>query len=182
MADTIIPFTGAEVVKVIDGRYNSYRQAIGDSQYTEALPLALSANSEVLLTNNASLSNSVTSPAYITSRWNTTSNKIAMPEELDSPTYVNDLTLSFNPSVAAAGKGIIRVYIDESGTRDFTSDPLIRSYDFNYKSTVEPVSVVSTWFFGDDTGYDAKNNGIYFTIETDANGDLYEIFFSIYRT
>lgn len=179
---TILGFTGKEINDVIDGRYNSFRQAIGDSQYTVGSPLAVPANTETLLTNDALLSSDVSAPSYITSRWDATNSKIAMPEELDAPTYVNDITLTFDPTVSAAGKGVIKLYIDESGTRDFSTDPLIRSYDFEYKSVAEAVSIISTWFFGDATGFDAKNNGVYFTIETDANGDLYEIFFSIYRT
>jgi len=179
---TILGFTGSEVQKVIDGRRNSFRQSINDSQYVLATPRALTANTEYLLTNNAQLSNDVTSPAYITSRWDAVNNKMVTPEELDTPTYVNDLTFTFDPTVASAGKGKIRVYIDESGTRDFTTDPQIRSYDFEYKSTPEPVSQVTTWFLGEATGFDAKNNGVYFTVEVEGDGDLYGTFFSIYRT
>lgn len=177
-----LSFTTAEIEKVLDGRYNTFRQAILDGQYTLASPRALLASTEVVLTNNAALTNSVTSPTYITSRWSTSNSKISMPEELDNPTYVNDLTFTFDPTSASAGEGTIRLYIDESGTRNFATDPLIRSYPFDFKAAPEPVSVISTWFFGEDVGFDAKNNGVYFTVEVSLAGDLYETFFSIYRT
>lgn len=177
-----VKFTTTQIEQVLDGRFNSFRQALNDSQYVLATPRALLDSTQYVITNNGGLSNEVTSPTYITSRWDSTNNKIAMPEELDNPTYVNDLTFTFDPTSPSPGEGTVRVYIDESGTRDFTTDPLIRSYPFDFKADPEPVSVISTWFFGDATGFDAKNNGVYFTVEVSLAGDLYGTFFSIYRT
>lgn len=177
-----LPFTGEEVKNVLDGRYNSFVHAIGDSLYTQASPRTLLANTEYHLTNDTLATNNTSAPTYITSRWNTTDNKISMPEELDSPVYVNDITLTFAPQSANTGKGLLRVYIDESGTQDFANDPLIRAYQFDYKGVPEPISEITTWFFGSDIGFDAKNNGVYFTIESELAGNLYDVFFSIYRT
>lgn len=175
-------FTQTEVDNIVDGRMNSFRQGVGDSTYTVGSPLALVAGVEVLLTNDALAVNDVTSPDYIASRWDELTSKLAMPDEYDAPTYVNDLQFTYDPSVAAAGKILIRVYIDESGTRDFSTDPLIRTYTADYKAAAEQVGAVTTWYFGDTTGFDAKNNGVYFTVEAEANGSLYGAFFSLYRT
>lgn len=178
----VIKFTSAEVEKVLDGRYNSFRQAILDATYTSGSPLALSASTETLLTNDAAGFNVVTAPTYIASRWSVANSKLAVPDELDNPTYVNDLQFTFDPTVASAGTVTIRVYIDESGTRNFGTDPLIRTYSVDYKAIAEVVSVISTWYMGDDVGFDAKNNGVYFTVEASGAGDLYGTFFSLYRT
>lgn len=176
-----ISFSVAELDKIIDGRYNSFRQAIGDSQYTLASPRALAADTEYLLTNDTLLINSVTAPSYITSRYDAVTNKIAFPEELDSPTYINDMQFTFNPTVAAAGTITVTLYVDESGTRDFTSDPAIRTYRSSYKATPEIVSILGSWYLGTDLGYDAKNAGVYATISASGAGDFYGFFESIYR-
>jgi len=173
-------FTTAQIEQAIDGRINSFRQAIQDS-HTSVDAIAISAGTEVLITNDADISNE-TSPAYITSRWNATDSKIAMPEIHDHPTFINDISFTFDPTAASAGEITIRTYIDESGTRNFGTDPLIRTYTRKYKAVAEPISLLAGWFFGSGTGYDAKNNGVYFTIEADGAGDLYGIYMSIYHT
>lgn len=142
----------------------------------------MAAGTEYKLTNNGGLSNEVTSPTYFTDRWDTTNFKISAITELDTPTFVNDVSFTFDPTIASPGLLTVRVYIDESGTQDFSTDPLIRSYTADYKGTPEPISIVCTWFFGESVGFDAKNNGVYFTIESENAGDLYDTFFAIYRT
>ena len=120
--------------------------------------------------------NDVNAPAYITSRWDTTNNKIAFPEALDKPTYVADTSFIFDPTASAAGKGLIRVYIDDTTPKN------IRTYEFEYKSTPQIVNVIATWYLGEDTGYNAKSDGVYFTVEFDQAGSLYSKGSVIYRT
>lgn len=169
-------FTGAEIEKVIDGRYNNFKQSIlGDNS------IAVSANSEFLFVNNGLVANEVSAPTYITSRWSSVNSKIAFPEELDAPTYVVDMAPLFTPTSVNEGSATMRIYIDESGTRDFSTDPLIRTYNSRYKGT-DLVSIVGTWFLGSSSGFDAKNNGVYFTLEFENAGTLSALYHVIYRT
>lgn len=171
-----LKFTTAEIEKILDGRLNSFKQSVNGNN-----TIAISANTEVLFVNNGAVINNTTAPTYITSRWNVTNSKIAIPEELDAPTYVVDMASTFTPTSVNEGTAIMKIYIDESGTRDFTTDPLIRTYHSRYKGT-DLVSVVGTWFLGSGTGYDAKNNGIYFTMEFENAGTLSSPYHVIYRT
>ena len=172
-----LSFTGDSVNKVIDGRYNNFRQDIADATHTVGSPQAIAANTPYRLTIDAALRNDTNAPNYITSRWDATNNKIAFPEELDKPTYVGDISMIFDPTAAAAGKGILRAYID-----DATTPKLIRNYSFNYKAVPEIVNIITTWYLGTDVGYDAKNDGVYFEVEFDQAGSLYSKGAVIYRT
>lgn len=169
-------FTGSQIDKVIDGRLNNFKQSVQGNN-----TIAISANTEVLFVNNGAIANEVTSPDYITSRWSVANSKIAFPEELDAPTYVVDMASLFTPTSVNEGSATMRIYIDESGTRDFLTDPVIRTYNSRYKGT-NLVSVVGTWFLGSSAGYDAKNNGVYFTIEFENEGTLSVPYHVIYRT
>lgn len=168
----------ATIEKLLDGRYNSFRQDVSDGATSQAIT---SANTEYKLTNGASARNDVTSPAYITSRWDTTNSKIAFPDELDHPTYVGDVSFTFTPDTNASGLGVLRLYIDDSGTQNFATDPVIRTYTFDYKGAVS-VNVITTWYLGTDAGYDAKNDGVYFTVEFDDSGSVANKGAVIYRT
>jgi len=171
-----LDFTTEEINNLLDGRYNNFKESvIGDNT------IAVTGESEFLFINNGLTEVKVTSPAYITSRWNKTLSKISMPEELDSPTYVIDISPYFTPSSGNEGGVTMRIYIDESGTRDFATDPLIRTYNVRQKGS-DLVSIVGTWFFGDDAGFDAKNNGVYFTLEFENSGTISVPFHVIYRT
>lgn len=171
-----LKFSTADINKLLDGRYNNFKESvIGDNT------IAVTANTEFLFVNNGASEIKITSPEYITSRWDFTNSKISMPEELDSPSYVIDISPYFTPSTGSEGAVTMRIYIDESGTRDYTSDPLIRTYNVRQKGA-DLVSIVGTWFFGDDVGFDAKNNGVYFTLEFENNGTISVPFHVIYRT
>ena len=174
--------TQSLVEKILDGRHNSFRQAIQDD-HVAGDSIAVTSDTEMLLTNNGlGVAGSTTAPDYITDRWDATNSKIALPDELDSPTYVNDISFTFDPNTASAGTITLKLYVDESGARTFATDPLIRTYASSYKSLTEAVSMITTWFLGDSTGYDAKNNGVYFTVEFSDSGILYGTYFNIYRT
>lgn len=171
-----LPFTGEQVKNIIDGRYNSFRETVYGTNST-----TVTADTEFLFVNNGATSSEVTSPDYITSRWDTTNSKMAIPEEYDTPTYVFDMASTYTPSGANLGSVMLRVYVDESGTRDFSTDPNIRTYTGIQKGT-GLVSIIATWFFGDNVGYDAKNKGVYFTLEFENAGTLSSPYHTIYRT
>jgi len=128
--------------------------------------ISISAGVETLFVNNANARNSVSAPAYMTDRYDTVSNKMTASSEYDGPTYVGDLGVIWTPTASSEGEALVRLYIDTSGTRDFSTDPLIRTYTFNYKgASAIPRNAVTTWYWGEEAGYDAKNDGVYFTLE-----------------
>jgi hypothetical protein len=167
-----ISLTTTEVEKVLTGRYHSFIQDIADS----TAPQAVLADTEYLFTVDGLARNAVVAPDYITSRWDATNNKFAVPEELNTPTYVADLSFTFTPDVSSAGTVIIRVYIDDTVPKQ------IRSSTRDYKGDPESINTILTWYLGEEAGYDAKNDGVYFTVEFAVAGSISSKGVVIYRT
>jgi hypothetical protein len=168
----VLTFTTAEVEKVLDGRMNSFRQDIADSSGAQTIT---SSGTRYKITIDALSRNDVTAPAYITDRWDATNNKMALPTELDSPVYVGDVSFTFTPDTASAGVGVLHLVIDD------TVPKTIRSYSFDYKGA-ESVNILTTWYLGEDAGYDAKKDGVYFEVEFDDSGSINSKGAVIYRT
>lgn len=175
-----LKFTTATIESVIDGRLNSFRQDISDNNIPT--PPSVTGGQEFVLVNNGANHNTVGSPAYITSRWDVVDNKIAFPEELDAPTYVVEMGFLFTPSGGSEGSVVLRVYIDTSGTQDFATDPLIRTVPQSYKGATSIAGLLTTWYLGEESGYDAKNDGVYFTLEFSTDGEISNKSMVIYRT
>lgn len=173
----VLPFTGEQIKNVIDGRMNSFIQDIYDGVYHSGNKQAVSAGTEYRFEFDGVPRNSVTAPTYITSRWDLINNNFAVPEELDRPTYVANISLMFDPSVSATGSCTIRAYID-----DATTPKLIGEYNYQYKAIVDDYNTVITWYLGEESGYDAKNDGVYFTYEFSGAGDVWDRKATIYRT
>ena len=172
----VLTFTTAEVEKVLDGRYNSFRQDVVDGEHTSGDPQAISAGTPVRYTVDGATRNNTTAPTHITDRWDTTNNKITMATALDHPVYVAQFAFTFDPTVEAAGVVTLRTYIDDA------SPKLINTLSTDYKSVTAVEGILVTWYFGEDAGYDAKNDGVYFEIEFSGAGDLYGKSITIYRT
>ena len=167
-----LTFTTAEVENLLDGRYNSFRQDVGDSSGAQTIT---SSNTRYKFTIDALARNSVTSPAYITDRWDATDNKIALPTELDHPVYVGDLSFTFTPNTSSSGIGVLHVVIDDDDPKT------VRSYPFDYKGAVA-LNILATWYLGTEDGYNAKFDGVYFEVEFDDPGSIDNKGAVIYRT
>lgn len=169
--------SAADLEKAIDGLIHPFRQDIQDGTHTVGSPQTITASTEYRITIDGAVRNDKTGPTHITDEWDTSENKISFPTELNSPIYVGDLSFTFDPSTGGVGSGRLRVYIDDDTPK------LIRTYPFTYYGpSAGRVNVVSTWYLGTTTGYDAKNDGVYFTVEFDDNGTLYNKAAVIYRT
>jgi len=171
--------TFAEVQDMMDRQMTPFRQDIVGTNSIE-----ITGGTETLWVNNGLARNAVSAPAYMTDRWSTSNSKMTAITEYDHPTYVSDTGLIFTPDTPNS-KGLVtlRIYIDESGTRNFGTDPIIRTYQSDYDSGVtNNVGVISTWYWGEETGYDAKNNGVYFTVEFEHTGDVTSPSTIIYNT
>ena len=174
-----LTLTTAEIQDMLNRNMTPFRQDVTGSN---SISIAV-ADTEYLFANNGATRNAVSSPAYMTDRWDTTNYKMTAVSEYDHPTYVGDIGFIWTPDASSEGHYHIRVYIDESGTRNFATDPLIRTYTGTYKgAAAEPRNTIATWYWGDETGYDAKNNGVYFTVEFEHTGDITSPSTVIYNT
>jgi hypothetical protein len=165
-------FTKTQVDNTIDKDKNPFRQDIAGSN-----SIAITGGAEARFVINGLARDDSQGPAYMTDRWDTVNNKFAAPTEPDGPVYVADLGFIWTPSASSEGTIKIRLYIDD------TVPKLIRTYRSSYKgSDAEPYSVVTTWYLGTEVGYDAKNDGVYFTVEFENNGTITSPSAVIYNT
>lgn len=176
VSSALATFTQTEVTNILDGRYHSFIQDIADSEHTIGDPQDIDADTEYLFTIDALARNFVIAPDYMTDRWDAVNSKIAPSTEMNTPTYVADIGFTFAPTVSAAGTVTVRMYIDDASPKQ------IRSYQFSFKGTPENVNQIMTWYLGTDAGYDAKNDGVYITVEFSAAGELYSKTAVIYHT
>jgi len=174
----VIKFTTSELEKVIDGRYNNFRQVVshGSSVAVD------NTNEFVMPIDGTGASASVVAPTYITSRWDATNYKIAFPDEMDSPNYEAVISFTFDPDASSAGIGTLRAYIIGDTVPTPATDNLISVHGFDYKGAPEYATESVSWFLGEGTGYDAKNKGVYFTLQFDKVGDVTNIYADIHRT
>ena len=166
-------WTQSEIDNVIGGRYHSFIQDVVDTGTAEAIL----ANTETKITIDAVNRNFIIAPDYMTDRWDTTDNKMTFVTEMNTPTYVADLGFTFTPTVGASGTCTVKVYID-----DPTTPKLIRTVTHTYKSSPERFNSILTWYLGSGAGYDAKNDGIYFTMEFTGAGSVTDKSVVIYHT
>lgn len=135
------------------------------------------ANTETKIIVNGNARNDAQAPAYMTDRWDTVTSIMKATSEYDGPTYVGNVSFIWTPAASSEGEALIRVYINDAIPK------LIGTYDKSYKgASAIPRNVVTTWYWGDDVGYDAKNDGIYFTVEFEHAGTLTSPGVNIYNT
>lgn len=165
-------YTKKQVDDMVDRCLHPFRQdVVGDNSIT------ITADTEVLFAVNGNSRNETSGPTYMTDRWDTTNSKMTAASEYDGPTYVGDIGFVWTPGAESEGVGKIRAYIDDA------SPKLIRTYNFSYKgATADPFNIVATWYWGEEAGYDAKNDGVYFTIEFGHNGSVTSPSIVIYNT
>ena len=171
-----LPFTGDEVKKVLDGRYNSpIQDCVGDN-YTVGSPLAMIGGSEYNFVCNGNTSNFKKFPEHITSIWDTATNIATFSEFLDTPEIVANVQFTFNPSSSSSGTITVMAYVNETVPIE------IKSVVIPYKATATRSTGLITFYAGDATGFDVKNKGVFFTVESSGDGNLYDVALEIYRT
>ena len=171
-----LPFTGAEVQKILDGRYHSPIHDIVGDDWTVGVPLAVSATTEYTFMCNGNTRNFKNLPDHITNIWNTSTGIATFEDFLDTPEMVSNVQFTFDPSVASAGILTLRVYVNE------TVPLVVKEYTVPYKASTERYTILATFYIGDSTGFDVKNKGVFFTVEATGAGSLYEPSIEIYRT
>jgi len=164
--------TQTQFQNMMERNLTPFRQdVVGDNSIT------ILANSETKLIVDGDTRNESQAPAYMTDRWDTVTSIMKATSEYDSPTYVGNVSFIWNPSGQSEGIATIRVYINDA------SPKLIGTYQVSYKGdSIVPKNIVTTWYWGSELGYDAKNDGIYFTLEFEHSGSVTAPSVNIYNT
>jgi len=154
--------TQSQFEDMMDKSLNSFRQdVVGDNS------ISITANTETQFLVNGNARNAVQGPAYMTDRWNTSTSIMKATSEYDSPTYEGEIGFVWTPTSESSGRFLVRVYINDAVPK------LIRTYRGDYKgASAIPRNVPTQWYWGTETGYDAKNDGVYFTIEFEHAGTI----------
>lgn len=165
-------YTKTQIDDMIDRMLNPFRQDVVGTN-----SIAISASVEAVFAVNGLSRNDVSSPAYMTDRWNTSTNIMTAITEYDSPTYSADIGFVWTPDASSSGIAYIRTYINDATPK------LIRTHQVSYKgSSAISKNILTSWYWGSETGYDAKNDGVYFTIEFEHSGTISTPSISIYNT
>ena len=167
------PFTKTQVDNMMDRNLSPFRQDVTGSN---TISIA-SADTEYRFAVDGAARNEVQAPTYMTNRWDTANNKMTATTEYDHPVYVADVGFVWVPDTPAPGLATLRIWIDDDTPK------LIRTYVGDYGGDASvPFNILATWYWGDETGYDAKNDGIYFTVEFENTGDVTSPSLVIYNT
>lgn len=171
-----LPFTAEQIIKILDGRLHSPIQDIVGDNYTVGVPLTMAATTEYDFECNGNTRMFEVLPDHITGMWDTTTNIATFDEFENTPEIVANIQFTFDPSVAAAGIITIRSYVNE------TVPIVMKDVTIPYKATTEKYNTLITFYAGDTTGFDVKNKGVFFTVESSAAGELYNTAIELYRT
>ena len=169
-------FTKAEVDRILDGRLHSPIQDVVGDNYTSGSPLAMSADTEYDFVCNGATRNFKSFPESITNMWNTTTNITELSEVDDTEMIVATVSFTFDPSVSAAGIITLQPYANEDTPIPF------KTRIVSYKGNAERVSADVFFYAGSETGFDIKNKGVFFKVESTGAGNLYDTTLEIYRT
>ena len=168
--------SGDTVYKILDGRMHSpIQDCVGDN-YTSGSPLAMTGGTEYDFVCNCNTRNYKCFPDHITTMWDSVNNKATFAEFLNTPEIVANIQFIFAPSVSSSGVLALSLYVNE------TVPLLMKKYTVPYKATTEKYTILSTFYAGDTTGFDVKNKGVIFKIESTGNGNSYDNAIEIYRT
>lgn len=158
-----------EAYNMLDRCRNPFKQDLADSTHTVGSPQAITADTPVRFAVDGGTRNVVTSPTYFTDRWDTTNNKMTAVTEYDSPIYKASLSFIFDPTSASSGIFTVTTWIDDATPKK------ISSYVGTFKGPAAAAERIAVeWYWGEEVGYDAKNDGIYFEIEFSDSGSLYD--------
>lgn len=171
-----IPFSTAEVTKIIDGRLHSpIQDCVGDN-WTVSSPLALLAETPVVFQCNCNLRNNKILPTHITNIWDGTTNIATFENFLNTPEIVANVNMIIDPSASSEGILTVSAWVNE------TIPILIKSVNATYKGDTEKITALLTFYAGSEPGFDVKNKGVYFTIESSSGALAYDMSIEIYRT
>lgn len=171
-----VNFTTDEINKLLDGRYHSPIQDVVGDLWTVGSPLPLLAGTPVEFQCNGNIRNKKILPDHITNIWDTTTNRATFENFLNTPEIVANVSMVIDPSASSEGYLTVGVWVDED------TPILIKSTNIYFKGDIEKVTALLTFYAGDETGFDVKNKGVFFTIESTLAASVYDMSLEIYRT
>lgn len=172
----LLNFTTADINKILAEQYQTPIQDCVGNNYTSGLPLTMSANTEYLFVSNGATRNQKYLPSHITNIWDTSTNKATFAQFVNIPEMVANVQFTFAPSNAQAGTLTLNVYVNE------TVPILMKSYTVAYKGSAQKYTILSSFYAGSETGFDVKNNGVFFKVSASGNGSLYDTSIEIFKT
>jgi len=171
-----LDFSADEINKTIGGRLYSPIQDVVGTDYTVGIPLTMTGGSEYPFACNGVTRNFKNLPSHITNMWDTVSNKTVLNEFLDTPEIVANLSFMIDPAASKEGIVTISAYVNE------TVPLLIKSINVHFKGDIEKLTGLLTFYTGSETGFDIKNKGVIFTVESSLGAEIYDTSIEIYRT
>ena len=168
--------TGAMLQKVINENEHTPIQDIVGNNYTTSSRLSMTANTEYNFVCNGVVRNNLSLPIHISKLWDTTTNLGVFTDLVNTKMIVATPKFIFAPSTASAGFITVRAYVNETVPIEIDAKVV------DYKAVAETVSQLLTFYTGNATGFDVKNKGVFFTVEADQNGELYDTSLVIYQT
>ncbi len=166
------PFPKSAVDKAVAIMTNPPHEDCLDTTYNVGAKQTIVALTEYPWENNCLGFNDKQYPYYMTEIWNEADNKIYLAEEDDSPNYVANLRMTFDPSAAATGIVTFRAYIDD------TVPILLREVRSDYKAVSGEVNALFTFYIGGLI----KTAGLKFTYEFSLGGEAWDRSHYHYRT
>ena len=170
-----LDFSADEINKTIGGRLYSPIQDVVGNNYTSAATLQLLPNTSLSFLCNGAIRNFKNLPSHITNMWDTVNNKVVLNEFQDTPAIGTNLSFMIDPATSAEGIVTISAYVDE------TVPLLIKSTNVHFKGDVEKLTGSIKFYAGSETGFDVKNKGVIFTLESNVGAEVYDTSIEIIR-
>lgn len=168
----VLDFKTLEINRILDGRLHSpIQDCVGDNT-----AFAMTAGVEYDFECNCATRDEKILPSHITNMWDGVNNVATFSEFDNTPMIVSTVSFYFAPSAASPGKMTISAYVNED------TPLLIESVTVNFKAVAERTSALLTYYAGDDTGFDVKNKGVIFKVESDTDGTFSQPAILTYRT
>ena len=145
-----------------------------DGEHTSISPQSLTSGVPALYTNDGTVRDAISLPDHITTLWEPSTSIATFTEELNTPIYVARIEFTVDP--ASSGQIDFMAYIND------TVPKVIQTTTSTFKNQISRISTLFTFYLGSETGYDLKNDGIYFEMLSDINADIYDKTLLIYRT
>lgn len=167
-----LKFTTVQIEKALDSQINNPWQDYADNQYTSLSKQSVTGGQEYDFNNNGLGYSDSNFPTYITKLWDTTTYKIDVSQEMDSPVYVARVQLTFEPTAAASGVMEFHLYIDD------TVPILIQTIRVAYKATESRMEALFAFYIGTEF----KSKGAYITYTPSTSGYVWDRGILVYRT
>ena len=173
---TLIGQSQADIIKAINQDIIQPWHDCADSEFRFASSQSISADTEYRFNCNGLVRNVKNLPSHITELWDTSSSKTFLSEVQDAPVYVARVQFNFIPDTSTEGVMQFRAYINEH------VPVLIQQIRNTFKKVDSRMEALFAFYVGAESGYDIKNNGLFFAYESSVAGKVYDRGILIYKT